>query len=475
MTRIGICCAMLGLIASLLASAVPAEAQSVLRVQRGLASSDVVVLSNRAVVVQSAQPFTELSVAQPEIADVQPLSDTSIYILGRRRGATTLTLLGEGGALISNVTIRVMPDLGELKERMDALLPGEEIEVRGTAAGIVLSGTVTGARVVSQAVELASAYVGEGVTNLLTVGGTQQVALKVRIAEMSRSVGKELGVNLGLVGANSRASPFVQSGNNIDIGGEDGSPFPTEDGFDGFTNIFSAFGTFGAIFSIANNYLLDLQIDALENKGFARMLAEPTLVALSGSEAEFLAGGEVPIPAVDEEGNVDVEFRPVGVNVIFEPRVLTDDLINLAVSAEISDVDPSLSTVSGGIEITGFQVRRATTMIELRDGQSFMIAGLYQEDFSDTIAQVPWLGDIPVLGTFFRSTQFQQGESELVIIVTVNLVTPVDDGDELALPTDRIQIPNEKELFLFGNTVAGGGAVITSTQGFDGDFGYAVD
>jgi len=476
MTRIEIFCAAAVMACLALSGATPSLAQSVLQVQRGLASSDVTVLVNRAIVVESAQPFAELSVAQPEIADVQPLSETSIYVLGRTRGATTLTLLGEGGALISNVTIRVQPDLAELKQRLDSLLPGEEIEVRASATGVVLSGVVTGARVIDQAMELAAAYTGGGaVTNLMAVGGTQQVSLKVRIAEMSRSAGKALGVNLGLVGANNRASPFAQTGESVDIGGEDGNIFPSDGDFDGFSNILSSFGVFGAVFSIANNYLLDVQIDALEDKGFARMLAEPTLVAISGTEAEFLAGGEVPIPTVNDDGEVDVEFRSVGVSVVFEPRVIDDDLIYLAVSAEVSDIDPNLSTTSNGIEITGFDVRRATTAIELRDGQSFAIAGLYEDDFADTVSQVPWLGDIPVLGTLFRSTSFQRSESELVIIVTVNLVTPVDREDELALPTDRIQIPNESELFLFGNTVAGGGAVITSTQGFDGDFGYAVD
>jgi len=459
----------LGLLAS------DAGAQSVLSAARGLASDDVTVLTNRAIVVESTQPFTELSVAQPDIADVQPLSDRSIYILGRQRGTTTLTLLGEGGRLISNVTIRVGADLNELKERLSTLVPGEAIEVRTAGAGLVLSGTVSGAAKVDRALAIARAYAGDNVTNAMTVGGTQQVSLKVRIAEMSRSAGKDIGVNLGLVGRNNRALPFAQTGNNIENNLGDGNFLnPTSDEPQ-FTNILSAFGTFGALFSIADNYLLDLQIDALEEKGFARVLAEPTLVALSGNEAEFLAGGEVPVPAIDSEGNVEVSFKPVGVNVIFRPTVLDDDLISLAVSAEVSDVDPELATVSGGIEITGFNVRRATTVIELRDGQSFAIAGLYQDNFSDTVSQVPFLGDIPILGTLFRSTGFLRNETELVILVTANLVVPVDSEDELSLPTDRVAIPNERELFLLGNTVAGEGANITSTQGFDGDFGYVIE
>ena len=175
-------------------------------------------------------------------------------------------------------------------------------------------------------------------------------------------------------------------------------------------------------------------------------------MSLSGIEANFLAGGEVPVPVRGRDGEVTVEFKPIGVGLNFLPQVLDEDLINLSVSAEVSDVDPTISTITEGIEIVGFSVRRATTTIELRDGQAFAIAGLLREDFQDTVSQVPWLGDLPVLGTLFRSTNFQRGESELVIIVSAHLVTPVEDESQLALPTDRIQIPNEGQLFLLGQT-----------------------
>lgn len=456
------------------AAAETVAAQSVLRASRGLASNDVTVLTNRAVVVESTEAFVELSVAQPEIADVQPLSDRSIYILGKTRGSTTLTLLGEGGRLISNVTINVRPDLGELKQRLARLLPNDEIEVRSAAAGVVLSGVVSGAAKIDRAMLLARAYAGENVVNMMSVGGTQQVSLKVRIAEMSREAGKDLGISLGLASRNTRAQPFAQTGNSITNNLGEGNFSGGEGDTPQFGNVLSSFGVFGAIFSIANNYLLDVQIDALEERGFARLLAEPTLVALSGTEAEFLAGGEVPIPSVDDDGQTDVEFKPVGVNVVFQPTVLEDDLINLAVSAEVSTVDPALSTVSNEVNITGFSVRRATTTIELRDGQSFAIAGLFQEDFQDTVSQVPWLGELPVLGTLFRSADFQRDQTELVIIVTVNLVIPVDDESQLAIPQDRVRIPNETELFLLGETV-GGESVFSATQGFDGTFGYVVE
>jgi len=474
------------LVAIIVAAGTTASAQSVLRVARGLASNDISVLVNRAIVVESSQPFTELSVAQPEIADVQPLSANSIYVLGRQRGATTLTLLDEDGKLITNVTIRVAPDLAQLKERLKTLLPTETIEVRTAGSGLVLSGEVSGKAKIDRAMSLARAYAGQNVTNMMSVGGTQQVSLKVRIAEIERSAGKDLGFSIGALSSTERAAPVIITGENVRPAGN--LPVPQEGALGtgspdlgaGVVETFAAaggfLGAFSALFSIADNTILDLRIDALEAKGFARMLAEPTIVALSGQEAEFLAGGEVPVPAVDGEGNVEVDFRPIGVNVIFQPRVLDDDLINLAVSAEVSTINPNNSIVSGGLDVPGFDVRRATTMIELRDGQSFAIAGLYQEDFEDTINQVPWLGDVPVLGTLFRSTNFQKGESELVIIVTVNLVIPVDSEDQLRLPTDRIPVPNEAELFLLGNTVSGGASAgVFASQDFDGAYGYIVE
>ncbi|MEM7190809.1 MAG: type II and III secretion system protein family protein [Pseudomonadota bacterium] len=461
---------------------VPAvQAQSVLKVARGLQSNNVGVLIDRAIVLESAVRFLEVSVANPEIADVSPLSDRSVYIFGRRRGTTTLTLLGENGKLITNVTIKVEADHSELKQRLQQLLPNEPIEVRTANGGLVLSGVVSGKAKVDRAMALAQAYAGDAVTNMMSVGGTQQVMLKVKIAEMTRSAGKDLGISVGLSGVGGDFATDNVTGTAFDVAGSPRSqPGVLGGAATPFTRLVPAAGSFtgafGAIFNIANNFVLDIQLDALEQKGFVKTLAEPNLVALSGVEANFLAGGEVPVPVAGEDGAISVDFRPVGVNLNFLPQVLDDDLINLSVSAEVSNVDPEISTVTQGIEIVGFNVRRATTTVELRDGQAFAIAGLIQEDFQDAVSQVPWLGDVPVVGALFRSSNFQRGESELVIIVSAHLVTPVDNESDLALPTDRIRIPNEIELFLFGQTHEGasiiGGA---SGAGFDGDFGYVME
>ncbi len=451
----------------------PSSAQQVLRMSKGLEANVIPVLVDRAVVLESDVAFTEVSVANPQIADVQPISNRTIYIFGQRRGTTSLTLFGADGRLITNVVLRVLADTSELKERLGQLLPGEPIEVRAAGDTIVLSGVVSGAAKVDSALALARAYAGDAVVNMMTVGGTQQVLLRVKVAEINRAVGKDLGVSITALGIGDNvASP------RIDIGETTRLNFDNENGIieDLAPALGSFSGIFGAIFNIADSYLLDIRIDALEAKGFAKILSEPNLTSLSGIEASFLAGGEVPIPVQGDLGTVTVSYKPVGVSLKFLPLVLDNDMINVSVSAEVSQVDPNISTVTNGIEVTGFQTRRATTTVELRDGQAFAIAGLLQESFEDTISQVPWLGDIPVLGALFRSAGFQRGETELVIFVSVHLVSPVDDEDELVLPTDRIAIPNESQFFLFGQSA--GGVVRElglAGSGIDGEYGYVLE
>lgn len=455
-------------VATIAGATPPASAQtgpSVLRVSRGLTSNNVFVNVNRAIVLESTQPFAEVSVAQPAIADVAALSNQTLYILGKAPGVTTLTILGEGGRLITNVEIRVGPDLSEFKDRLATLIPGEQIEVRTAGSGLVLSGTVSGKGRVDRAMALARQYAGDSVTNMMTVGGTQQVLLKVRIAEMSRSAVKDLGINLaGFINTGSVSAGAVSGGDSTLTIGPPASTSTV------VSDVFSQLGVFSTIGSLS----LGISIDALEQRGFARMLAEPNLVALSGNEARFLAGGEFPVPVIGDEGDISISFKPIGVSLNFVPIVLDDDLINLTLSAEVSAVDPTVSISTGGVSIPSFSVRRAETTVELRDGYSFAIAGLLQDDFTDTVSQVPWLGDIPVLGTLFRSVDYQRGQTELVVIVTAHLVTPVSES-ELAIPTDRVRIPNESELFLFGTDSVPVGIGEAVGQGFDGDFGYVVE
>jgi pilus assembly protein CpaC len=437
-----------------------------LRVMQGSVSSALKVPMNRAVVVESETPFAELSIANPGIADISTLSDQSIYVLGKAPGRTTLTLLGPDGRLIANVEVQVSPDVDEFKERLSQILPGEKIEVRTANDGIVLSGVVSSTAKLDRALDLAERYAPERVSNLMSVGGTQQVMLQVRFAEMQRSVSKELSGSFGFANPGGRFRAGVA--NNID----------------GINNVLNngtvttnLAGALGASFEFAGLEFAAL-LEALESKGVVRTLAEPNLTALSGQEARFLAGGEVPIPVLSDGGGVGVEFKAFGVEMNFTPTVVDGDQINLIINAAVSAIDPTNSVISNGISINAFSRREATTTVEMRDGESFAIAGLLQDDFTDLASQVPWLGDLPVLGALFRSADFQRQQSELVIIVTPHLVTPTR-GEALMLPTDRVRPPSEAELFLFGkvagNRRARGAVAEVSRQDFGGSYGYVME
>ncbi len=447
-----------------------------LRVMSGSSSSPLNVPMNRAVVVESDQPFAELSIANPGIADIQTLSDRTIYVLGKLPGRTTMTILGGDGKLITNVEVQVTPDIAEFKERLKQILPGEQIEVRTANDGIVLSGTVSSTAKLDRALDLARRYAGDRVSNLMTVGGTQQVMLKVRFAEMQRSVSKNLSASLGVrgtVGGGSATTGTAVGTGNFTAtdalsGAFDDGTFPINS---------STTGALGLGFT-AGNLEFAVLLEALESKGVVRTLAEPNLTALSGQEAKFLAGGEYPIPVVDDTG-VAIEYKPFGVEMAFTPRVVDGDLINLEIAAAVSAIDTTVTMSSGGFSVNAFKKRETSTTVEMRDGESFAIAGLLQDDFTDLNGQVPWLGDVPVLGALFRSAEYQRAQSELVIIVTPHLVTPTR-GEALALPTDRVRLPSESELFLFGKTSGSnapktGAAAEVAKQDFSGSYGYVME
>ncbi|MBK5945358.1 general secretion pathway protein [Rhodobacter veldkampii DSM 11550] len=453
---------------SLVIGAVMPVSAETLRVMSGSTSSPLNVPMNRAVVVESDQPFAELSIANPGIADITTLSDRTIYVLGKVPGRTTMTILGPDGNLITNVEVQVTPDIGEFKERLRQILPGEPIEVRTANDGIVLSGTVSSTAKLDRALELAQRYAPDRVSNLMSVGGTQQVMLKVRFAEMQRSVSKNLSASLGIASAGSDG---VLSGANNNINGInaifDGSTIPLGG---------KSLGGIGTGFSIGEVGIAVL-LEALEAKGMVRTLAEPNLTALSGQEAKFLAGGEYPIPVSSDDG-ITIEYKPFGVEMAFVPRVVDGDIINLEIQAAVSAIDTTVTVANGGFSVNAFKRRDAQTTVEMRDGESFAIAGLLQDDFTDLNSQIPWLGDVPVLGALFRSAAYERKQSELVIIVTPHLVTPTR-GEALALPTDRVRPPSESELFLLGRTSAGarnsGPAAEVARQDFSGSYGYVME
>ncbi|NRB34543.1 MAG: type II and III secretion system protein family protein [Rhodobacteraceae bacterium] len=448
--------ALLGLTTAFLPPNAQAQDQMVRILEEGREST-ISVPMNRAMVVESDIPFAEVSIANAGIADISSLSERTIYILGKTPGRTTMTLLDPTGRLISNVTISVSTDVSEFKERLNQILPDETIEVRTANDGIVLSGTVSSVARLSRAMELAERYAPGRVSNLMSVGGVQQVMLKVRFAEMNRSVAKDLGATLNINGQTSDLAFRLNTG--ADTGN---------------------FGTTFLGFNIGS-FELGVTLEALETKGALRTLAEPNLTALSGQEASFLAGGEYPIPVAQEDGVFTVEYKPFGIELNFIPRVVDGDLINLEVSAAVSAVDPNVTISNDGLTIQGFSRREATTTVEMRDGDSFAVAGLIRDEFLDNASQVPWIGDVPVIGALFRSAEYQRRQSELVIIVTSHLVTPTR-GEALALPTDRIRPPSEASFFLRGkmlednpNAALPTAAGEVARQDFSGSYGYVLD
>ncbi len=423
---------------------------------------------NRAVVVESDVPFSELSIANPGIADISSLSDRTIYVLGKSPGITTLTLLDATGRLITNVEVKVAADVTEFKERLGQILPGEKIEVRTANDGIVLSGTVSSSQRLQRALDLAERYAPERVSNLMGVGGVQQVMLKVRFAEMQRNVSKSLSASLGFsdgitgggIGTlNNQGALTSALAGNI--------PFTNE-------NVGSVLFGFNA-----GSVQVGLLLEALEQKGMVRTLAEPNLSALSGQEATFLAGGEYPIPVSAGDDRIAIEYKPFGIELSFIPRVVDGDIINLEMIAAVSAIDPTNAILLNGFEISAFTRRETSTTVELRDGESFAIAGLIEDEFADNVSQLPWIGDVPVLGALFRSTAYQRRQTELVIIITAHLVSPTR-GEALVLPTDRVRPPSERDLFLFGSISRtdrpqSGAAGEVAKQDFSGSYGYVMD
>ncbi|MEP5730607.1 MAG: type II and III secretion system protein family protein [Sulfitobacter sp.] len=452
----------------------PAHADTVRVVKKGT-NATLNVPMNRAVVVESDIPFAELSIANPGIADISSLSDRTIYVLGKSPGLTTLTLLDASGQLITNVNVRVAADVSEFKERLRQILPGEKIEVRTANDGIVLSGIVSSTQRLQRALDLAERYAPERVSNLMSVGGIQQVMMKVRFAEMQRSVSKSLSSSLslnGIIGGSTGVNGGT--GTTASAGGVAGSLAGT---------VPTVQQNAGAVlFGFnAGSTQVGLLLEALEQKGVVRFLAEPNLVSLSGQEARFLAGGEYPVPVAQTDDRISIQFKPFGVELAFIPRVVDKDLINLELKAAVSAIDPTNSlNLGNGLEIAAFTRRETSSTVEMRDGESFAIAGLLTDDFTDNSSQLPWIGDVPVLGALFRSADYQRNQTELVIIVTAHLVSPTR-GEALALPTDRIRPPTEKDLFLFGktaetaNTPQQGAAGEVAKQDFGGSYGYVLD
>ncbi len=411
--------------------------------------------------IRVATPFSEIVVGDPETADVSPLTDRTLYVLGRKLGTTNVTLFDENRKVAAVIDIEVTHNLAGIRHALKQSVAGSSIKVRSVNGRVLLEGQVPSAPAAEKAMAIARDFAGDQVTNSLSIAASQQVNLEVRFVEVNRTAGKELGLNWAFDGKDVGAgvgTGILGTAPGIGLGALSGS---------------LPFGTLVANI-LGQGINPDVLITALEQKKLARRLAEPNLTALSGQKASFLAGGEFPIPVGEDDGEITIEFKSFGVKLDFTPVVLDDGLINLLIEPEVSEIDPSVSIQLrvGGVSIPGLSVRRASTSVELRDGQSFAIAGLLQTVNAKTADQVPWLGDVPVLGTLFRSTSFQKKESDLVIIVTPRLARPVGTRQQLHDPLQNPVSSNDPELFLLGKLEVSKRDLDTQYHGI---YGHIID
>jgi pilus assembly protein CpaC len=421
--------------------ATPAHGQGAPEV---LSTADTLTIEVRkGQVIRLPQPAATVFVADPEIADVQAQSPSIVYLFGRRAGSTSLYAVDENDQILLRTLVRVEHNLTALREAIDQLAPGNRVRASSIDNSIVLDGAVDTPVQAQELRELGERFLGEEEALLyrVRVSASTQVHLRVRVAEVSREVIKEFGINWEAV-------------------------FETGDLLFGFATGRPAFGAAGTVFRAppqANGAVPDLAfgsftpgdnvvntaIDALAQEGLVNILAEPNLTALSGETASFLAGGEFPIPVATDEDEITIEFKEFGIQLAFTPTVLSGNRISMRVRPEVSELSEDGAIEVNGLIIPALKTRRAETTIELGSGQSFAIGGLLSSDVQNAVSKTPGLGDLPVLGTLFRSTAFRRDETELVIIVTPYLVRPVDEP-VLAIPNDGYKAPNDIERILQG-------------------------
>jgi len=403
--------------------------------------SAMVLESGTGRVMSLADPAANIFVADPKVAEVRPASATSLFVFGIAAGHTTVAAMDQAGRVIAQYEVTVQPSgfgAREAQASIGRLVPGSRVMVRAQARGLLLTGAVASPADAAQAVAIARGYAGEtmSVNNELTVEAPIQVTLHVRIAEMSRDVVRNLGINWSALTSigNIGAFPALTMGVNA-LRGVPGC------------------GPLGATCANFNGV-----IDALAQDNLAQVLAEPNLTVMSGQAASFQVGGEYPIPVSQKNGEVSIAYKNYGVMLTFVPTVFNNGRINLHVKPEVSETSNQneVQLVGGGsvLRVPSLTVRRAETTVELGSGQSFSIAGLLQQQTADTGSGLPGLGDTPVLGALFRTSGLKRMEKELVIVVTPYIVRPVSSPSQLSLPTDGYTPPPDIERLLFMRQVS---------------------
>src|SRR5713226_781070 len=426
----------------------------------------VTVIVNKSRTFKVERPFATIVAGSPDIADVKALGDRTIYVLGKTTGTTNVVLFDDASRQIGVLDVQVTIDTGNLQQSIQGSTGTSGIRVRASEGQVILSGTAIDAVAAERAMAIATGTVPKGgvVVNAMNVAAPQQVMLEVRFLEVNRDAGRQLGVNL--YGANASGSNIGNSGLGSVIPGATGRAAIAGAGAPGGTipllgtaaTLATGAAPFGSLLTsvlrLNNGMSIDLLVTALETKGLLRRLAEPNLIALSGDSARFLAGGEFPVPVPNTTTNgfptITIEYKKFGVELAFVPTVLSRGVINLRVEPSVSELDFTNAITIQGTTVPALTRRDARTTVELRDGQSFAIAGLLQTRNRQDVSQVPWIGSVPVLGTLFRSSSYQQQETDLVIIVTPRLVAPAVPGQQLASPLDSRLPANDVDFFLNG-------------------------
>jgi pilus assembly protein CpaC len=399
----------------------------------------------KSIAISTDYAVKRISVGAPEILDVVAIGTKDIQLVAKSIGITNVLLWDTKGRPQAIIEVHVGTPYTHVERTIRRIMHNDSILVEGAGNAVILRGNVSSSVGLDQVLKLAHGMieVGEGedtpqVVNLIEVGGNHQVMLSVIVAEMSRKLKREFGTNFAALIATGKGPVGL-------VGGFGGAAGLTEAAA-GLGKIFGSFSSLGAL------KLLEFAMDILEEEGLSKILARPTLVARSGESANFLVGGEVPIPVVQSgavAGAISVEYHEFGVGLSFTPTVLAPDRIHITVNPEVSRADFTFGTEVNGTLVPGFATRRASTSVELADGQSFMIAGLLNEEIREIVGKYPLLGSLPILGSLFRSTQFIKEETELVIIVTPTLVKPLGPGPH-PLPTDHFIEPSAAEFYLWG-------------------------
>lgn len=425
----------------------------------------------KSVFVRTGYDVKRVSVGNPDILDVVVIAPRALQFVAKAAGSTNALIWDTRGKPQASIDVQIGTPQTYLERELQRILQNEDLQVESAGSATILRGSVPSALAVEQALMVARAFGGgeadAKVVNLLEVGGNQQVMLKVVIAEMSRTLRREFGMNFNALidaGSGQISLAGLLGGLTAPQNGILGDPVLLTDAI----NLAAGFSNYGALEQ------LGVFLDILDERGLSKILAEPTLIARSGESASFLVGGEVPVPIAQGGafGSITVEYKPFGVGLSFTPTVLAPDRIHLKVSPEVSQPDFTSGAAVEGVLVPRFNTRRASTSVELKHGQSLVIAGLLSEDLREQVSQYPLLGQIPILGGLFRSSKFEKNETELVILVTPALVKPLGRGPH-PLPTDHFIEPSAAEFYLFG-MLEGRRPAEEAPAGLIGEAGYRV-